>query len=155
MSAIKIRRMTMSDLEDVVRIDQTSFSLPWSKNNFIFELNENKTSRCYVACVGNDEKIVGLLVMWLIVDEAHVATIAVDEDFRKMGVAETMLRHALFECVSDGAIEATLEVRTTNLNAQNLYAKLGFVVVAERPNYYSDTKEGALIMTLKDISSFE
>ena len=152
MNAIQIRRMTMNDLDDVVRIDQASFSLPWSKNNFIFELHENQTSRCYVACV--DGVIVGLLVMWLIVDEAHVATIAVKEGFRQKGVAEAMLQYALRECVADGAVEATLEVRVTNLSAQNLYAKLGFEVITERPKYYSDTKEGALIMTLSDLSAF-
>ncbi len=153
MNTLIIRRMTMDDLDDVVRIDHASFSLPWSKNNFNFELHENQTSRSYVACV--DDVIVGLLVIWLIVDEAQVATIAVDPNFRHIGVAEVMLRHALGECLLDGAVEATLEVRVTNFIAQNLYAKLGFEVIAERPNYYSDTKEGALIMTLRDLSAFE
>ena len=153
MSAFSIRKMTMDDLDEVIRIDRSSFALPWSRNNFIFELTENQTSRCFVTCLNDDaeEKIIGILVIWLIVDEAHIATIAIDEKFRRKHIAEKMLRYSLKKCANEGAISATLEVRVTNLKAQALYQKLGFDVITERPNYYSDTREGALIMTLGDI----
>ena len=153
MSTFYIRKMTMDDLDEVIRIDHSSFTLPWSSNNFVFELTENQMARCYVACFNAEgqEIIVGLLVIWLIVDVAHIATISVDENYRRKKVAERLLLKALKECADEGAVEATLEVRVTNLCAQALYKKLGFEIITERPNYYSDTKEGALIMTLHDI----
>lgn len=151
MNIVSIRRMMMDDLDEVVRIDRNSFSLPWSKNNFIFELTENQTSRSYVAFI--DKKLVGLIVIWLIVDEVQIATIAVDEDYRRLGVADALLRFALEKTSQEGAKSATLEVRVSNVSAQKLYSKAGFEVVANRPNYYSDTKEGALIMTLNDIGA--
>lgn len=155
MSVFFIRKMTMDDLEEVVLLDCSSFNLSWSRNNFIFELTENQTSRCFVGVVdqGNQEKIVGFLVVWLLIDVVHIATIAIDDDFRRRHFAEKLIWHGLEDCFKEGALEATLEVRKTNLDAQALYSKLGFEIVVERPNYYSDTKEGALIMTLSNLNS--
>ncbi len=81
-----IRKMTLDDLEQVVAIDQVSFSLPWPARSFQFELTDNPASRCWVADV--DGRIVGMVVAWLIVDEIHIATIATHPDFRRQGIGK-------------------------------------------------------------------
>ena len=147
-----IRRMTMDDLDAVYELDQRSFTSPWSRNHFRFEVLENEAGLPLVA-VGEEDEIVGALVLWLIVDEAHIATIAVDEKHRRQGIARAMLCMGLRELADKGALSATLEVRESNLAAQRLYGELGFEVVARRKHYYRDNQEDALLMTAHDLAA--
>lgn len=78
---LTIRKMTLEDVPSVIDLDQKSFSLPWPERSFRFELTANPASRCWVADL--EGKIVGMIVVWLIVDEAHVATLAIHPDLRK------------------------------------------------------------------------
>ena len=82
-----------------------------------------------------------------ILDEAHIATLAVHPDLRGHGIAQELLSVALIESIRRGAITATLEVRAGNKIAQKLYNRFGFQVVGERPRYYKDNQEDALIMS--------
>ena len=96
-------------------------------------------------------EIVGMIVVWLIIDEAHIATLAVHPDHRGQGIGRRLLFTALNDCVGWGAHSATLEVRQGNLAAQTLYKDFGFEIVGRRPHYYIDNNEDALIMTLEDM----
>jgi ribosomal-protein-alanine N-acetyltransferase len=96
-------------------------------------------------------RIVGYAGMWLMVDEAHITTIAVRNDWRGRGLGELLLA-SLIEAAQDiGAIRVTLEVRVSNEVAQSLYRKYGFQTEGLRPRYYSDNNEDAFIMTTSDI----
>ena len=88
-----IRKMMPDDIPAVIQIDQISFSLPWPERSFRFEVTENIASRCWVAEV--DQRVVGMIVAWLLVDEVHVATIATHPDFRRQGIARRLLLHTL------------------------------------------------------------
>ncbi len=96
-----------------------------------------------------------MIVVWLIVDEAHIATIAVHPDFRRRGIARELMVTAIRECITHGAVSATLEVRQHNLGAITLYRQLGFEAVGRRPRYYQDTHEDAIIMTVADLTGFQ
>jgi len=146
---VMIRKMTLDDIEQVIAIDRVSFSLPWPERSFRFELTDNPASRCWVAEV--DGKIVGMIVAWLIVDEVHVATIATHPDFRRQGIAKNLLSHALQHLSTEGAQSSFLEVRASNLAAQELYRKFGFEESGVRRRYYRDNDEDALLMTLSAI----
>jgi len=146
---VMIRKMTLDDIEHVIAIDRVSFSLPWPERSFRFELTDNPASRCWVAEV--DGKIVGMIVAWLIVDEVHVATIATHPDFRRQGIAKNLLSHALQHLSTEGAQSSFLEVRASNLAAQELYRKFGFEESGVRRRYYRDNDEDALLMTLSAI----
>ena len=146
---VMIRKMTLDDIEHVIAIDRVSFSLPWPERSFRFELTDNPASRCWVAEV--DGKIVGMIVVWLIVDEVHVATIATHPDFRRQGIAKNLLSHALQHLSTEGAQSSFLEVRASNLAAQELYRKFGFEESGVRRRYYRDNDEDALLMTLSAI----
>ncbi|RCK76761.1 MAG: Ribosomal-protein-S18p-alanine acetyltransferase [Anaerolineae bacterium] len=153
---IVIRPMRVEDLGIVHQIDCLSFSLPWPANAFRYELMENKNSRLWVAeFVGGENMtwVVGAIVVWLVVDEAHIATLAVHPDYRRRGIATQLLQTALQECARLGMRTATLEVRAGNLAAQNLYRRFGFEVVGRRRAYYQDNHEDALIMTLSHLQT--
>ena len=90
---MNIRRMTLDDISQVVAIDKVSFSLPWPERSFRFEITDNPASRAWVAEL--DGRIVGMIVAWLLVDEAHIATIAAHPEFRRQGIASRLLIHAL------------------------------------------------------------
>lgn len=147
-----LRDMAPEDLEVVGEIDRLSFALPWPKKAFHFELFENINSRLWVAEVADSaggKTVIGVIVMWFIVDEAHISTLAVHPDYRRRGVAEALLTYGLKESFQRGARTATLEVRARNVAAHNLYKKFGFKIVGRRLRYYQDNQEDALVMTLK------
>ena len=144
-----IRPMGEDDLDQVHAIDQISFSLPWAKRAFRYELLENPHSLLWVAEL--DCKVVGAIVVWIILDEAHISTLAVLPEHRLQGYAQKLVVKALSSAVESGAQHATLEVRASNIAAQNLYRGFGFEIVGRRPRYYQDNQEDALIMTLTDL----
>lgn len=144
-----IRKMTMDDIEQVIAIDRMSFSLPWPERSFRYELTDNPASRCWVAEV--DGKLVGLIVVWMIVDEAHVATIATHPDFRRQGIAKKLLSYALGHLRDEGAQSSFLEVRQSNIGAQEMYRKFGYEESGVRRRYYKDNDEDAILMTLESL----
>ena len=97
--------------------------------------------------------IVGFAGLWLMVDEAHVTTIAMHPNFRRRGLGEYMLASLIEIAYDIGAKWVTLEVRVTNYSAQNLYRKYGFREAGLRHRYYSDNQEDALIMWTDEIHS--
>lgn len=148
---IHIRPMALADLEQVQAIDNASFTLPWPTSAYRHEIENNRLSLSLVAESTSQDHpalIVGLIVVWLIVDEAHIATIATHPDFRQLGIARRLLSQALRECLRRGASSATLEVRASNQAAQDLYSQFEFEVVGRRRRYYRDNQEDALLMTL-------
>jgi ribosomal-protein-alanine N-acetyltransferase len=146
---IKIRKMTLDDLEQVVAIDQVSFSLPWPARSFHYEITDNLASRCWVADL--DGRVIAMVVAWLIVDEIHIATIATHPDFRKQGIGWNLLLHTLKCAREEGALTSFLEVRESNLAAQEMYRKFGYVESGRRKNYYSDNGEDAILMSLESL----
>jgi ribosomal-protein-alanine N-acetyltransferase len=143
---IAVRPMRVADLAQVQAIDEISFSTPWPKNAYRFELLENPNGYCWVAEA--DGRLVAVIVCWLIVDEIHIATIAVSPDYRGLGIGKELVITGLRNLIRKGALSATLEVRAGNFVAQNLYRHFGFEVVGERRRYYQDNQEDALLMTV-------
>ena len=144
MNGGRIRRMALSDVDDVQAIEKGCFSAPWSRNSFIQEITENKCARYLV--VEYQNHVIAYAGMWLVIDEAHITNIAVHPAFRGKGVGERITR-ALMEAAQELGIRyMTLEVRRSNQIAQALYRKLGFVGVGFRKKYYEDNQEDALIM---------
>ena len=147
---IHIRRMNLSDVPAVADLDRRSFSLPWSERAFTHEVTDNANARCWVAEVSGPNGtplLAGMAVVWLIVDEAHIATIAVEPSLRSQGIGRAMMAALLVDARQMGMLSATLEVRRSNLAAQALYRRFGFQEVGERLRYYKDNYEDALILT--------
>jgi ribosomal-protein-alanine N-acetyltransferase len=148
-SELKIEPMHISDLDEVLTIENASFSQPWTRDMFEDDLLYNERTHYIVARLRG--RVVGYAGMWLFGDEAHITTIAVHPEFRRRGIGNTLMRSLLLEAMRRGAKWATLEVRASNKVAQQLYMKWGFKVVGIRRNYYSNPQEDALVLELPDI----
>jgi ribosomal-protein-alanine N-acetyltransferase len=110
-------------------------------------VSDNPTARCWAA--KNEGQLVGMLILWMIMDEAHIATIATHPKFRRVGVGSQLLENALQSAIAEGAKTAFLEVRVGNTAAQDMYKKLGFAEDGRRLRYYKDNQEDAVLMSLK------
>ncbi|GIM29169.1 ribosomal-protein-alanine acetyltransferase [Clostridium polyendosporum] len=140
---IKIIPMDESCLDDVLDISRLSFAIPWTKNSFQNELRNNFAT--YVVAKV-DERVIGYGGMWIIIDEGHITNIAVHPDYRGQGIGNTILNSMINICNEKCVKAMTLEVRISNIAAQNLYKKYGFIKEGVRHKYYEDNKEDAVIM---------
>jgi ribosomal-protein-alanine N-acetyltransferase len=145
-SAGKIRPMTKSDVPTVAQIDALSFSQPWPPAAFDIELL-NDNARCWVVEI--EDQVIAAQVIWRVLDEAHIATIAVHPDFRQRGVGKALLQTGMQAAYTEGARIFYLEVRAGNLAAQKMYANFGYEVVGRRAKYYKNNGEDALLLTLR------
>jgi ribosomal-protein-alanine N-acetyltransferase len=143
--------MTFDDLPAVHAIERASFAVPWPDDAYRNEITTNRLASYVVARA--DDSVVGFAGLWVMVDEAHVTTFAVDPRWRGRGVGQRLLLALLDIAVARRAREATLEVRLSNVPARRLYEKYGFRPVGLRPRYYSDNGEDALIMTTDALDS--
>ena len=143
-SEVSVRDMYLSDLDAVVGIERASFPTPWSRASFQSELMENNFAAYSV--LDFHGRVVAYGGMWIILDEAHVTNVAVHPDFRGCHLGERMMTGLMERARSLNALRMTLEVRRSNLVAQSLYQKLGFVQLGVRRGYYSDPREDAFIM---------
>lgn len=132
------------DLEGLLDIEQASFSNPWTRDMFVWELENADVTRLYVARAG--ERLVAFCSAWLVVDELHINNLAVRPEWRRRGVASALLARVLADAAARGARRATLEVRRSNEAALSLYRRLGFQVAGARAAYYSNPTEDALIL---------
>ncbi len=175
---VRIEAMRVEDIGAVLEIERQSFSAPWSARAYEYELRYNDLAHYFVARLQQvqsprhsprswleallhptpplpDVQIVGYVGFWLMAGEAHISTIAVAPKFRGRSIGELILVAALQNAMELNAHEATLEVRVSNLNAQQLYLKYGFAQVGMRKGYYTDNNEDAFIMTTPPFSSAE
>ena len=143
------RRMTLEDVPQVHEIELKTFHTPWSYQSFVDEMTTNKCARYIVA--EEDGKILGYAGAWLVFDEGHITNIAVDEAARGRGIG-TMVTQALMQYAANMGVQyMTLEVRKSNLVAQNLYKKLGFIELGVRKRYYEDNGEDALLLVCQNM----
>ncbi|MHC1740350.1 MAG: ribosomal protein S18-alanine N-acetyltransferase [Anaerolineaceae bacterium] len=153
---ISIRKMELTDIDRVSEIDHISFSLPWPKSSFLFEIQENTLSRSWVAELSSSTQkitIAGFLVTWLIIDELHIASLATDPEFRHLKIALRLMVHSLCSAAREGALISLLEVRRGNQAARSLYQKLGYIEDGVRQGYYQNNHEDAILMSLPAINS--
>ena len=150
-SQIRLRSMRADDIPQVAALDHLSFADPWPQGSFEYELKASNYSLCLVAedpDAAEGQSIVAVLVIWLIVDEAHIATIAVHPDHRHRGIGRRLLAEGLLQAAERGAVKSLLEVRSGNAEALHLYYGFGFKAVGLRPNYYPTEQEDALLLDL-------
>jgi [ribosomal protein S18]-alanine N-acetyltransferase len=144
--------MAPDDTAAVMEVERLAFSPGWAPTAFAHELTHNGMAR-YVVLESASGEILGFAGLWLMVDEAHVVTVAVPPPLRGRGYGR-LLVHALVELARDcGMASATLEVRDSNAAARNLYGLYGFYEVGLRKRYYADNGEDAVIMTTEEFES--
>lgn len=143
MSNLSISLMEECDLEGVLEVSSLSLKESWSKGAYQKELS-NPIAKYLVAKENN--KVIGFAGVWTIIDEGHITNIAVHPNFREKGIGGKLLSSLIENCKDWGCNALTLEVRASNLPAQNLYKKYNFKEEGIRKKYYKDNNEDAIIM---------
>ena len=131
-----IELMKMEDLDQVLEIENSSFSDPWPRKYFEDELNNNELCRLYVEKVNG--QVISFGSIWLMFENCDIVNIAVKQNYRKQGHGQAMLDHLIGEAKNNGCEFVHLEVRYNNEPALNLYRKNGFETVRTRTAYYSN-----------------
>lgn len=149
---LKLRPMKARDLDRVCAIEEEVFPMPWSRESFESEVSDETTAFHWVAEDGRE--VVAYLVSWLIEDELHIGNIAVTPRRQGEGIGRAIFDYCLARAAERGVTRSTLEVRVGNARAIALYESRGFIPVAMRRGYYSDTGEDAMVM-LKSFPSSE
>jgi ribosomal-protein-alanine N-acetyltransferase len=140
-----VEPMTGLDLDEVLEIEEASFTNPWTRPMFEQELLNPGVSHLYVLRTG-DWHVAAFCMGWIVADELHINNLAVRPECRGMGVGRLLLESVFGLAAALGARRATLEVRRSNAAALKLYERLGFSVAAIRKDYYDHPVEDALIL---------
>lgn len=150
LSEITIDYMKKEDIESVVRIEEEAYGKHhWAKSSFYDEMSNN-LAKYYTVKLSNGE-IVGYAGTWHIIDEGHITTIAVRNDYLRNHIGEAIIQKIIDDCYKNKIKYLTLEVRASNTPAIKLYEKYGFQSLGTRKGYYQDNNEDALIMWTENI----
>lgn len=141
---MEIVPMTYDDITQIAAIEQQCFSDPWSEKAFADEMNNPLA----VYLVAKDNGMcAGYCGFWNVSGEGGITNVAVAPEYRQKGVGTQLIKKMVEQAIEMQLSLLTLEVRVSNLPAQRLYEKFGFEKVGVRPNYYSNPRENAWIMT--------
>src|SRR5205085_4636669 len=117
----------------------------WGAEALRWELNNTDVARLYLMRSASGQ-LVAYCACWMIFDELHINSLAVDAAFRRRGLARQLLTDVFRDAIAGGARSATLEVRHSNTAARRLYERLGFAVEGVRVDYYQQPREDALVL---------
>ena len=115
---VSIEPMKFCHVESVWAIEKEVYTSPWSRHAFINEILDNGFAFYYVAL--SADEVVGYAGIWVILDEAHITTLAVSPSWQGQGLGRQLLEHLITEAALKGAKRMTLEVRVSNTRAQSL-----------------------------------
>jgi ribosomal-protein-alanine N-acetyltransferase len=133
------------ELDDLLEVEVASFSNPWTREMYLWELRNPEVSHLHVLRT-DDRLVVGFVGFWIVFDELHLNNLAVRPEYRGRGFGAALLTHVLTEGARLGARQAALEVRRSNEAARRLYERFGFELVGLRPKYYAQPEEDALVL---------
>ena len=140
-----IRAIREEDVRQIHEIETLCFATPWSEESILHDVKENVVARWLVMDDG-EGRVLAYAGMWFVLDEAHVCNVVVHPECRRLGYGRLIMDALMNLAMENSMSMMTLEVRRSNLPAQNLYHACGFLDVGYRKRYYEDNKEDALIM---------
>ena len=140
-----IRPMLKTDIDSVLAIEQVSFSVAWSEDAFMQEMDNSKA---YYLVMEENNQIIGYGGFWKIFDEGHFTNLAILPAYRNKGLGKKLIEAMLNYARTLGISKVTLEVREKNENALRAYKSLGFYIEGKRNRYYTNPVEDAIIMWL-------
>jgi [ribosomal protein S18]-alanine N-acetyltransferase len=151
---VRVEAMRRRHLDRVMAIESVAYPKPWTEGMFRSELDlAHRGERHYVVALDR-RSLVGYAGLMFAVDEAHVTNIAVDDAARRTGVGARLLGELVGAARACACVAMTLEVRTSNVAAQALYRRFGFVPAGVRQRYYENT-EDAIVMWNHDLPTAE
>lgn len=142
-TAVRFESLKPEHIPAILDIEAHSNTAPWSERSFRGEISNPQS--IFLAAIA-DGKVVGFAGLWIVVDEGHITTVAVEPDHRRHGIGRKLVVELLSRGKERGIVCSTLEVRASNDAAIRLYEQLGFVQAARRKGYYPDNREDAIVM---------
>jgi len=149
-----IRAATLEDLEELVVLEESCFSEPWSRKSFEAELTGNQFSRLLMMSHpdrGHEVPAIGYICVWMIFEELRILNLAIHPEFRRRGLASQLVEEAIRLGMEEGCCRGMLEVRASNVAARKLYEHFNFKQYAIRKSYYTNPTEDAILMTLEPL----
>lgn len=143
LESFRVEFMKPEHIDQVLSIEEKSFPDPWSRELFMRELENHAAT--YLVVLHQDDRVVAFAGFWKVLDEGHIMNIAVDPDYRGLGIGDSLLENMINYASVKNIKHMTLEVRESNLAAISLYCKHGFKKAGIRKGYYQD-RENAIIM---------
>ena len=140
-----VKAMQEGDLDQVVKIEEQLFSMPWTYEGFLGGMNQ-MGSIFLVAKMG--EKVVGYLGMYCAFDEAEITNVGVDQQMWNQGIGQILMDAALKQARQEKIEHLILEVRKSNEQAIHLYKKMGFEKIGLRPDFYEQPREDGIVMKM-------
>ncbi len=141
MKPSSLRPVTIDDLDQIVEIEKRVQRVPWTREHFEKELEKPYSRALVMTDDETDEKILGYIVYWLLLEDCQILTLAVDLSYRGLGLARQMVRYAASEAMKEKFPKMQLEVRKSNLAAIQLYQSAGFSITQIRKAFYSDGED--------------
>ena len=143
---LEIRQAKLYDVPAMARIERDSFEAPWSADEITKDVTAGGSG--YVAVALADDERAGYAEIRMVAGEGQIYNIAIAPEFRRAGIGEALLQHLVDKAEADGCSLVTLEVRSGNAPAMELYRKMGFREVGRRRGYYAKGGEDAVLMDL-------
>jgi len=151
MTDVKLERMNASHLPEILAIESAVFPTPWSRSMFEGELRRGREKngfRSFSIVAVHDDEVLGYAIGWFLDDEVHLVNIAVKRVHQEHGIGSLLLGSVIEEACAEDKLIITLEVRASNVGAQEFYRRFMFRVIGVRRGYYSDNREDAVLMAL-------
>jgi len=142
------RLASAADLDGVLDIEAASFNNPTTREWYDGELQRPEVCFIYVMRTAA-HPVAGFCAFWRVAEQIHINNLAIRPELRRQGLGSRLLQEVIAEAARLGADRATLEVRRSNVAAQKLYERAGFVQAGVRRNYYTQPVEDALVLVLK------
>ena len=152
LKTLRFEALREEHLPSILAIEKHVHSAPWSEGSFRNELT-NAHGIFLVALV--EGEVCGYGGIWLVIDEAHVTNLAVDESMRRQGIGNRLMVELLSKAKALGMVCSTLEVRATNVAAVSLYEHMGYKQTGVRKGYYPDHNEDAIVMWMYELDQWE
>ena len=138
------RLMDNNDIDDVFEISKICFSIPWSRTSIESELS-NPLAKYIIAKDMETNQVIGFIGVWIISGEGDITNIGVHPDYRRQNIASSLLNSLINLCKDFDCNLLNLEVRRSNIIAQNLYNKFNFKEIGVRKNYYGNNEDAILM----------
>jgi ribosomal-protein-alanine N-acetyltransferase len=149
---LRIETMRPEYLDQVLSIEQSGFKNPWPPASFVAEIQHPWSWFRVIGPAGKTgglSRVDGFIICWVILSDMHLLNLAITPEYRRQGLAGTLLADALADFAREGGGYVSLEVRPSNVAAQELYRSFGFETVGRRRQYYRADNEDAIVMALE------
>jgi len=151
MDSLTIEKAGHRDIESIKKLEADSGLSPWTKDDYLQEINANNE---FFLVVKKNQKLIGFLLARLImndsssfiISEIEIYNIAVNKNYRREKIASRLIENLIEKAGIYNVNKVYLEVRESNLNAQELYLNRLFKITGKRKNFYTNPCENAILM---------